>query len=244
MNHILIEEMVRYNKLIKVIRSSIQNLQKALNGIVVMSMELKAVSKSLESGKVPMMWARASYASLKPLGSYFNDLLERISFIQNWFDKNQPSSFWISGFYFPHSFLTGVLQNYTNKYAIPIDMLTFEFQVMPKDYYEEKPTDGAYIYGLFVEGARWDRNEGFLAEQLPKALHDRMPIVWIKPVKKTDLKAGEFYDCPVYRTSERKGVISTTGHSTNFVMPCRLNTKLPAAHWIKRGVALLCSLDD
>jgi dynein heavy chain len=36
----------------------------------------------------------------------------------------------------------------------------------------------------------------------------------------------------------------TTGHSTNHVLDLRVPTKAHPDHWRKRGVAILCGLDD
>ena len=82
MNIVLIQELVRYNGLLVIIKDSISNVKKAVNGQIVMSNMLEEVYNTMIAGKLPDLWASKSYPSLKPLGSYITDLCERINFFK------------------------------------------------------------------------------------------------------------------------------------------------------------------
>lgn len=245
MNTVLTQECIRYNSLLDVMDRSLKETIKALKGLVVMSPELEAVAYSMYDNQVPEMWANKAYPSLKPLSSWVTDLLERCRFISDWIARGTPPVYWISGFFFPQAFLTGTLQNYARKNAFPIDTVSFSFQVcddLAAETVAQGPEDGCYIRGLFMEGARWDSEAHQLGDSRPKELFTECPVVWLRPQQFREKPTSGIYDCPVYKTLTRAGTLSTTGHSTNFVMYLELPTSQAQGYWINRGVGLFTSL--
>ena len=86
---------------------------------------------AFQNNVLPGIWKSVSYSSLKPLSSWFKDMIARVNFIREWLNNKAPLSYWMSGFYFPQGFLTGVLQTHARLYKIPIDTLNFKFKVLP-----------------------------------------------------------------------------------------------------------------
>lgn len=109
MNTVLIQELKRYNALTQVIRRSTLGVRDAIQGLIIMSADLEEVFNALFDNKVPELWKSVAYPSLKPLGFWLNDLHARLRFMQEWIDRGAPNCFWISGFFFTQSFLTGTL---------------------------------------------------------------------------------------------------------------------------------------
>eukprot|EP01060_Flectonema_neradi_P033948 TRINITY_DN5821_c0_g1_i1.p1 TRINITY_DN5821_c0_g1~~TRINITY_DN5821_c0_g1_i1.p1 ORF type:complete len:4165 (+),score=795.81 TRINITY_DN5821_c0_g1_i1:69-12563(+) len=245
MNTVLTQEATRFNKLIKEVRRSLNDLQKAVKGMIVMSGELDEVYQALFINVVPVKWAKLAYPSLKPLASWVANLAERLKMITNWYENGYPETYWISGFFFPQAFLTGTLQNYARRKKIPIDTISFTYVFLkPEDV---KATDnGCNIVGSYIEGARWSFEEGSIVECYPKTLFEEMPTIWMKCQEnkpKVDDTTPGIYRCPLYKTLTRAGTLSTTGHSTNFVVTMEVPTSVPPSHWIKRGVAQFCELN-
>jgi len=159
MNTVLVQELIRYNKLLAIMATSLVSVKKALKGLIVMSEELELMATSLHDNQVPKMWASKGHLSLKPLSSWIGDLKERVEFLNNWINHGTPKVFWISGFYFPQAFITGTLQNYARKHVVAIDKLSFEFKIKDDLLYKDvvdKPEDGCYVWGIYLEGSRWD----------------------------------------------------------------------------------------
>ena len=257
MNTVLTQEAVRYNKLIAVYNRSLADLLKALKGLVVMSADLEAMLISLYTNQVPALWAKRAYPSLKPLAAWVDDLAARLTFVQTWVDHGPPPAYWVSGFFFPQAFLTGTLQNYARKYQVAIDSVNFDFHVLRKEGKGDiarKPADGVYIYGLYLEGAGWDVDEQCLVESKPKELFVSFPAIHLDPQQNRKEPTKGVYSCPCYKTTTRAGTLSTTGHSTNFVLMVEVPSNEPctgtfskycetfSAHWIKRAVALFTTL--
>jgi len=113
-----------------------------------------------------------------------------------------------------------------------------------EDRYSIGPENEVYTYGLFIEGARWDKIKKALAESMPKILFALAPTMHWVPYRKKDIPKYPHYKCPVYKTSDRRGILATTGHSSNFVCFIHMPSEKSENHWVERGVAMLTQLDD
>lgn len=118
---------------------------------------------------------------------------------------------------------------------------------------------GAYINRLLISGAKWDDDRGELTDSDPKVLWVVMPIILLKPavIAENQIDKKKMYGVPTYKTSERKGVLSTSGHSNNLIMfmclnhnPVHAGTVKDATgeehtkFWTRRGVAFISQTDD
>lgn len=245
MNTVLGQELVRYNRMSRVMMDSMRDLTRALKGLLLMSAELEQAYVALSLNRRPELWRPSSYPSLKPLSGYIQDLTERLDFFQAWIDYGPPAVFWFSGFYFPQSFLTGGMQNFARRSHVPIDLVELDFEIPEDQQPEQRPEQGMCVRGLFLEGGAWDWGHKSLAEPRPKVLFTPAPLLHLLPKEPEDVSKYRHYNCPVYRIGSRCGELSSTGHSTNFVMWVRLPSILEKeAHWVKRGVAMLLQLND
>ena len=82
-----------------------------------------------------------------------------------------------------------------------------------------------------------------LEDELPGQKVSQPPVIHFSPARNHKPDPLD-YQCPVYKTSERAGTLSTTGHSTNFIVLIDCPTSKPAKHWVLQGTAMICQLDE
>nr|KAI8726418.1 dynein heavy chain 6; axonemal [Biomphalaria glabrata] len=262
---VLMQETERFKKLLIIIKTSLEQLKKAIKGFVVMSEELENVYNAFLNNHVPELWARNAYPLLKSLASWVKDLIMRCCFIDNWINNGPPKSFWLSGFFFPQGFLTGTLQNFARKYNQPIDHLSFKFillpysreealvmeqlrtvkkgETIPMDQNLDVPDDGVLVHGLYMDGFAWDWDHMTVGDQLKGQMQANLPVMHMDP--RLDYEPDlSLYPAPLYKTAARAGTLSTTGHSTNFVVTVHLPSSNTQDYWIAKGAALLCQISD
>lgn len=186
MNSVLLQELARYNTLIECIRASLESMLKTLEGKLVSSADTDELLMSIKNNTIPEKWLKKSYPCKKTLLGYVDDLKKRLTVLETWIKTGKPNCFWISGFFFTQSFLTGVKQNYARKHQYPIDKVDFKYKVMKHADSEMAhamhPEEGCYLDGFFLEGAAWDDENGILRESDPKVIHVPLPVMHFIPV--------------------------------------------------------------
>ena len=158
---------------------------KTLEGKLVSNAETDELLTSIKNNTIPERWLKKSYPCKKTLLGYVDDLKKRLSVLEDWIANGKPNCFWISGFFFTQSFLTGVKQNFARKHQYPIDKVDFSYKVLKHADLEMaksvSPEDGCYLNGFFLEGAAWDDDNSLLQESDPKVIHVPLPVMHFIP---------------------------------------------------------------
>ena len=194
---------------------------------------MEELGNAMYMDAVPESWVKRAYPSLYGLGMWYGDLIQRVKELESWVSDFQlPACVWLAGFFNPQSFLTAIMQQMARRNEWPLDKMCLQCDVTKrnKEDLAGAPREGAYVHGLYMEGARWDTQTGMISEARLKELNPKMPVIFIKaiPVDRQDIR--NIYECPVYKTKLR---------GPTFVWTFNLKTKEKPAKWTLGGVALL-----
>uniref|UniRef100_A0A8C4HJQ5 Dynein, axonemal, heavy polypeptide 9 like n=1 Tax=Dicentrarchus labrax TaxID=13489 RepID=A0A8C4HJQ5_DICLA len=230
------QECERMNMLISEIRRSLKELDLGLKGELAISSEMEKLQTALFFDNVPDTWTKLAYPSTYSLAIWYNDVLQRCKELDSWTqDLSLPSVVWLSGLFNPQSFLTAVMQSLARKNEWPLDKVNLTVDVTKKfkEEFNQPAREGAYVYGLYMEGARWDTQAGVITEARLKELTPAMPVISVRAVPNDRQETRNIYECPLYKTKIR---------GPTYVWTFSLKTRERPAKWVLAGVALLLSV--
>ncbi|MEQ2264381.1 Dynein heavy chain 10, axonemal [Xenotaenia resolanae] len=238
---VLLQELERFNKLVDRMQQSLAELIRALAGEVGMSSELDEVSRALFNGHIPAVWKKLAPETLKSLGSWMSHFKRRHEQYESWVNEGEPKVMWLSGLHIPESYLTALVQAACRNNGWPLDLSTLYTEVTryrSEDEVTERPRQGCFVSGLFLEGADWDMENSCLMKSKPKALVVELPVLRVIPVETRRLRLQNTLRTPVYTTSMRRNAMGV-----GLVFEADLFTTLHISHWVLQGVCLCLNTD-
>jgi len=237
--NVFLQECDRMNVLRDEIKNSLEELELGMKGELQMSERMETLSKSLFLGRVPSSWANKAFPSLRKLGLWMDNLMDRADQLQRWTDEPTtiPIVTDLSLCFNPQSFLTSIMQVTAQTQQKELDKLTIMTDITRKqpEEIETAVRDGAYVTGLWLEAARWDIKQSCLDECLPRVLFDQVPVVTCRAIMRDKLETQGVYTCPVYKTTFR---------GNTYVFDATLRTKHSPRKWVLAGVVMLLEVPE
>ena len=239
---VLVQELERWEMLNSRMRKSLTALKKALVGEIAMSGTLDSLGNSLFNGQLPDMWRSLTPATDKMLGSWVVFHLRRQAQYAAWVKSGEPRVIWLSGLSIPETYTAALVQTTCRKYGWPLDkssLYTKVTQFTSAAQVEEKPADGCYVEGLYLEGAAWDVAKRALVRQPPKVLVQELPLMQIIPIELSKLRLQGTIRVPLYITQQRRNAMGV-----GCVLEADIDTSEHESHWVLQGVALVMNTDQ
>jgi len=253
LNIFLFQEVQRLQQVIARMRKLCTDIRLAINGEIVLTQDLVSAMNDMFDSRVPHACVYTpggdEFSWISPsLGLWFTSLLRRREQNSRWLDAGRPHTFWLSGFFNPQGFLTAMKQEVTRQHKSDkwgLDDVVYHSEVTAfegPDRVSGPPKEGAYVHGLFLDGAAWDTKVESLVEAEPKKLFEPLPVLYVTAVESADHHHREKelygsrgpYKCPVYKYTAR------TDRYLIFMVNLLTKERAPE-HWVLRGVALVCA---
>ncbi|KAL0234517.1 hypothetical protein PCE1_001553 [Barthelona sp. PCE] len=235
---VLLQELERFNVLCTLIDKSLNELLRAMRGEVGMSIELDSILRALEAGQIPELWKKQAPPTRKALGGWIQHFHRRHKQYIEWIEE-EPIVMWLSGLHVPESYLTALVQTTCRRNEWALDHTTLVSRILDvrdPSTIHQRPADGCYITGLYLEGAGWDMDTHQLRPQEHKELITEIPIVHIVPIEahRARLEITNSFHTPVYFTSDRRNAMGE-----GLVFEAYLPTQEHESFWILQSVALV-----
>lgn len=206
-----IQECETITVLIKEIIRSLAEIELANKGELTMTEQMEVLMQEIFINKVPTTWLKLSFQTTRSLGSWLDNIKQRLEQLNAWKDEpaKEPYITFVNRLYNPQSFFTAVKQVTARRDQTELNKLYIQTEVQKRMYWEaaelpkKQEGDGAYVFGFQVEGARWDAT-GSLEESEPKKQFSVVPVVNCKPALVVEGKEEKgVYQCPVYMNESR-----------------------------------------
>lgn len=160
--------------------ASLFDLKRALNGEIGMTQELDVLGNCFFNGFLPPDWARLAPQTQKNLVNWVAHFVRRDKQYRDWINTEEPRVIWLSGLHIPESYNTALVQTTCRSKGWALDksiMYTKVTKFTDPSQVTKRLEQGAYVQGLYIEGARWDIDLDCIDYQRPKELVTEMPLL-------------------------------------------------------------------
>jgi len=236
---VFLQECDYMNGLIYEMVRGLAELTLGFKGELTMSEQMEGLANSLFQEKLPMWWVKLGFPSTRPLRSWRVNLQDRCTQLDDWINDplSIPKATDISRLFNPCSFLTAIKQICCQTQGLELDKLQVYTDVTKKEakQVDSHAKEGAFVTGMFLEGARWDMASNSLEDSKPKEMIVPMPVILCKAGQMSDKVDKNQYICPTYCVPIRRPY---------YVFPAQLRTKAIADKWTLAGVAMILDVSN
>ncbi|OHT09327.1 Dynein heavy chain family protein [Tritrichomonas foetus] len=261
------QEIERMQVVLTALRTTLTDLELAIDGSIVMNDQLYNSMNSIYDGRIPDHWKKISWPA-ENLKDWFEQVKLRYDQYAKWIETGRLDSFWLGGMFNPGGFLTSLRQStcrsHGASWSLNDTFLQSEVQSLARglnasDKDKDGPKEFVYLRGLYLEGARWGKGmtsnqqsawgltelqtstgRGKQGGKPVTDLRNEMPLIKVWAVKR-DQKNKE----NIFSTTSDTYVCPVYKNSTRtdlnyvFDIPLKsLNSNIKAKHWVLRGVCI------